>query len=71
MTDLRERMNDVMPGVLEDLAALVAIPSVSAMPEHDADVQASAAAVAALATEAGFPDVRIVAEGAAGREGDR
>ncbi len=63
MTDLRERMNDVMPGVLEDLAALVAIPSVSAMPEHDADVQASAAAVAALATEAGFPDVRIVAEG--------
>ncbi|MFT3874900.1 MAG: dipeptidase [Propioniciclava sp.] len=63
MTDLRDRVNDLMPGVYSDLAALVAIPSVSSIPEHHPDVQHTADAVAGLMTGLGCPDVRIVAEG--------
>lgn len=61
--DLKAAVDRVSAGVLDDLARLVAIPSVSSLPEHDADVQASAAFVAELLRDAGCPDVRIVAEG--------
>ncbi|MGJ3507778.1 dipeptidase [Enemella sp. A6] len=46
-----------------DLERLIAIPSVSAEPAHDADVEAAAHAVAELFTEIGSPDVKIVTEG--------
>lgn len=60
MTDLDAALTAVLPRVRYDLDALVAIPSVSAIPAHDADVERSAAAVADLLREIGCPDVRIV-----------
>lgn len=60
---LAARIDELLPGVLDDLARLVAIPSVSADPAHAADVRASAETVAALLTDAGCPDVRIVRAG--------
>lgn len=63
MTDLRDRVKALIPGVLEDLSRLVAIPSVSSMPDHHGDVQATAEAVAQYARDLGCPDVRIIAEG--------
>jgi len=50
------------PQVRADLAALVAIESVSADPGRVDQVYRSAEAVAALLADAGCPDVRIVAE---------
>lgn len=52
-----------IPRALDDVIRLVAIPSVSSQPEHFADVDASARAVADHLVELGCPDVRIVAEG--------
>lgn len=63
MTDLRERVTSLLPGVLEDLSRLVAIPSVSSLADHHGDVQASAEAVVALMDDLGCPDVRIVRQG--------
>lgn len=48
MTDLSARISDLMPGVIEDLTALVAIPSVSSLPDRHADVDATVDAVSAL-----------------------
>jgi len=55
----------VLPSVRRDLEGLVRIPSVWAVAAHADDVHRSAQAVADLLTAAGFPDVRIVAEGGA------
>lgn len=55
------RVEAVLPGVLEDLGRLVAIPSVSADPERREDVARSARAVAALLRDAGCPEVEVVA----------
>ena len=63
MTDLRDRVETLIPGVLDDLARLVAIPSISSLPEHHDHVEATAEAVAQLLTDLGCPDVRIVVEG--------
>lgn len=63
MTDLSATVAGLLPGVLADLADLVAIPSVSAQTQHQADVDRSAAAVASLLEGAGCPDTRIVREG--------
>ena len=63
LPDLRDRVTSLLPGVLDDLARLVAIPSVSSLPDRAGDVQATAEAVAQLARDLGCPDVRIVAEG--------
>jgi acetylornithine deacetylase/succinyl-diaminopimelate desuccinylase-like protein len=52
----------VLPSVRADLEALVAIPSVSLLPEHAGDVRRSAAAVADLFEAEGF-DVQLVAIG--------
>lgn len=48
-----EAINRVLPSVLEDLQALIRIPSVSSQPEHDADVRAAAERVETLFREAG------------------
>lgn len=63
MTDLTATVRREIPGVLADLARLVAIPSISSEPEHAPDVRASADAVAELLTGLGCPDVQIVATG--------
>jgi len=49
-----------MPSVLDDLTRLVAIESISALPDHADRVDASAAEVARLFTEVGCPDVEVV-----------
>jgi len=46
--------------LIADLTRMVAIPSIGAQVEHAGDVRRSADVVAALMTEAGCPDVRIV-----------
>ncbi len=63
VSELRATVSALLPGVLADLADLVAIRSVSALPAHHADVDASADAVALLLCDAGCPDVVIVREG--------
>ncbi|WP_370333205.1 dipeptidase [Mycolicibacterium hippocampi] len=65
MSDLVQRVRDVLPSVRADLENLVRIESVWADPARRPEVQRSADAVSKLLTEAGFGDVRIVAEGGA------
>ncbi|QZT61316.1 dipeptidase [Mycolicibacterium austroafricanum] len=65
MSDLVQRVRDVLPSVRADLEDLVRIQSVWADPARRAEVHRSAEAVSKLLSEAGFGDVRIVAEGGA------
>ena len=65
MSDLVERVRDVLPSVRRDLEDLVRIESVWADPARRSEVQRSAQAVANLLSAAGFDDVQIVAEGGA------
>lgn len=65
MSDLVERVDEVLPSVRRDLEDLVRIESVWADPQRRGEVQRSAEAVAAMLTDAGFADVRIVSEGGA------
>jgi len=62
---LREAVAREMPGVRRDLEALVRIPSVSALAFDQAQVQASAQAVAELLRGAGLQDVELLREGGA------
>ena len=62
MSDLVERVRDVLPSVRSDLEDLVRIESVGADPTRQGEVQRSAEAVAKLLSQAGFGDVRIVSE---------
>lgn len=65
MSDLIAGVRDVLPSVRADLEDLVRIESVWADPDRRPEVQRSAEAVSKLLSEAGFDDVRIVAEGGA------
>jgi acetylornithine deacetylase/succinyl-diaminopimelate desuccinylase-like protein len=65
MSDLVERVREVLPSVRRDLDDLVRIESVWADPARRPEVQRSADAVAKLLSEAGFGDVQIVSEGGA------
>ena len=65
MTDITTRVRDVLPAVRADLENLVRIESVWADPDRRGEVQRSAEEVAKLLSDAGFGDVRIVAEGGA------
>ena len=65
MSDLVERVREVLPSVRRDLEDLVRIESVWADPGRRTEVQRSADAVAKLLSEAGFGDVQIVSEGGA------
>src|SRR5699024_2279150 len=56
---LRAAVREVLPGARADLEQLVRIPSVSALPEHDDDVERSAAATAELFRAEDF-DVQIL-----------
>ncbi len=59
----RTNVEQVLPGVLDDLRRLVAIPSVSSLTEHDDDVLAAADEVARLLQEVGAPEVRLIEAG--------
>ncbi|GAA4685563.1 dipeptidase [Nocardioides nanhaiensis] len=63
---IRQRVQELMPGIRADLEDLVRIESVSADPERAAEVQRSAEAVAALVRAEGFDDVEIVSARADG-----
>src|SRR5450759_216530 len=63
MPDLAAAVARQIPRAVDDVVRLVAIPSVSSQPDHAADVDATARAVADHLTELGCPDVQIVAEG--------
>ena len=65
MSDLVERVREVLPSVRRDLEDLVRIESVWADPARRPEVQRSADAVAKLLSEAGLSDVQIVSEGGA------
>jgi acetylornithine deacetylase/succinyl-diaminopimelate desuccinylase-like protein len=65
MSDLVERVRQVLPSVRRDLEDLVRIQSVGADPARHGEVRRSAQAVATLLSDAGFPDVQIVSEGGA------
>jgi cysteinylglycine-S-conjugate dipeptidase len=62
---LRSRVDALLESLRADLEALVRIPSVSAAAYDQANVEASAAAVAALLTSAGMPDVQVLRAGGA------
>jgi acetylornithine deacetylase/succinyl-diaminopimelate desuccinylase-like protein len=59
MTDLKTRVHEILPGLLEDLKDLVRIQSVSADPARLAEVEKSARKTAELLTAVGA-DVEIV-----------
>jgi acetylornithine deacetylase/succinyl-diaminopimelate desuccinylase-like protein len=65
MSDLVERVRELLPSVRRDLEDLVRIESVWADPGRRDEVQRSAQAVAELLSQAGFGDVQIVSEGGA------
>ncbi|WP_310768702.1 dipeptidase [Mycobacterium sp. Z3061] len=65
MTDLVERVREVLPSVRRDLEDLVRIESVWADPDRRDEVRRSAQLVSDLLSQAGFDDVRIVSEGGA------
>ncbi|WP_322859038.1 dipeptidase [Mycobacterium europaeum] len=65
MSDLVERVREVLPSVRRDLEDLVRIESVWADPGRRDEVHRSARAVADLLSQAGFGDVQIVSEGGA------
>ena len=62
VSDLVERVREVLPSVRRDLEALVRIESVGADPARRDQVQRSAQATADLLSQAGFDDVQIVSE---------
>jgi len=65
VSDLVERVREVLPSVRRDLEALVCIESVWADPARRGEVQRSAHATADLLAQAGFDDLQIVSEGGA------
>lgn len=65
MSELVERVREVLPAVRRDLEDLMRIESVWADPARRSEVQRSAQSVANLLTAAGFDGVQIVAEGGA------
>jgi acetylornithine deacetylase/succinyl-diaminopimelate desuccinylase-like protein len=65
MSDVVDRVQQVLPSVRRDLENLVRIESVWADPARRTEVRRSAQAVATLLSDAGFSDVQIVAEGGA------
>ncbi|RFD23878.1 dipeptidase [Mycobacterium uberis] len=65
MSDLIERVHEVLPSVRRDLEDLVRIESVWADPSRRNEVHRSAQVVLDLLSQAGFGDVRIVNEGGA------
>lgn len=63
MSELAAAVTKQIPRAIEDVIRLVAIPSVSSQSSHDADVEATAKAVADHLNDLGCPDVAIVREG--------
>ncbi|HZE16439.1 MAG TPA: dipeptidase, partial [Mycobacterium sp.] len=65
MSELVERVREVLPSVRRDLENLVRLESVWADPGRQDQVHRTAQMVAELLKQAGFDDVQIVSEGGA------
>ena len=63
MTNLAWNVERVLPSAIADLHKLISIPSISSMPEHDADVAACAEAVAGLFRDLGASEVKFLEGG--------
>ncbi len=63
MSNLAWTVERVLPETIADLLELIAIPSISSMEEHDADVLEAADQVANLLTRVGCPEVRTLEAG--------
>ena len=63
MTNLAWNVDRVLPSAIADLHKLISIPSISSMPEHDADVAACAEAVAGLFQDLGASEVKFLEGG--------
>jgi len=63
LAEITARLDAVVPETLADLAELIAIPSVSSLPEHAEDVRRSARWVADKLAHLGAADVGVVEEG--------
>lgn len=62
---LTAAVDAVLPATLVDLETLVAVPSISSMPEHAADVQRTADLIADWLRDIGAASVEVVSEGGA------
>ncbi|WP_130875087.1 dipeptidase [[Pseudopropionibacterium] massiliense] len=60
MTNLAWNVERVLPSAIADLHKLIAIPSISSMPEHDADVAACAETVSGLFRDLGASEVKLL-----------
>lgn len=60
MTNLAWNVERVLPSAIADLHRLTSIPSISSMPEHDADVAACADAVSGLFRDLGASEVKLL-----------
>ena len=60
MTNLAWNVERVLPSAIADLHKLVSIPSISSMPEHDADVTACAEVVSGLFRDLGASEVKLL-----------
>ena len=63
MTNLAWNVERVLPSAIADLHKLISIPSITSMPEHDADVAACAEAVAGLFQDLGASEVKFLEGG--------
>ena len=63
MTNLAWNVERVLPAAIAALHKLLSIPSISSMPEHDADVAACAEAVAGLFQDLGASEVKFLEGG--------
>ena len=63
MTNLAWNVERVLPSAIADLHKLISIPSISSLPEHDADVAACAEAVAGLFQDLGASEVKFLEGG--------
>lgn len=60
---IRERLSEILPKVTADLVDLVAIPSISAQPQHAGDVAAAIDVIAERLDELGATKLDVVAAG--------
>ena len=60
MTNLAWNVERVLPSAIADLHKLISIPSISSMPEHDADVAACADVVSGLFRDLGASEVKLL-----------
>ncbi|MCL1838402.1 MAG: dipeptidase [Propionibacteriaceae bacterium] len=62
-TELTDRVEELLPQLVTDLTELIAIPSISSVPEHATDVRKAQEKIVSWLLEIGAADAQIVQEG--------